>query len=248
MRGRHYTPEEDRVIRILFTDYGDSETRMNHYSRRFPDSTRTYRAIRERNNVLVQTETWNQATGGNISGFVDDDGVVTIPPPPVVSSTINDNVFNSLVSPETASRFVDAIKGIKRGRPLEELEGQLEKFLEASKKRRLEIEEEERKRQEEEEAKLNDATKAGCIVCKDEECQHGVMMTKCGHTMCIGCTTNLLTQPLSYYGQRFHRCPACRTELDGVGAINPLDKGSTNGDVYKAFKALNEKEVTIVNN
>jgi hypothetical protein len=121
----------------------------------------------------------------------------------------------------------------------------MEKAMEFIKKRKFELIEEEKKRQEEEQSKLNDTTKVGCVICHDEECEYGIMMTKCGHTMCTGCTTNLLTQPLTYYGQRFHRCPVCRTELSGVGAIQPIKQGATSGDVYKLMLDKKEKTISI---
>lgn len=96
----------------------------------------------------------------------------------------------------------------------------------------------------EEKKKMEDPTPAGCCVCMDDICKESVMVTKCGHVMCAGCTVKLLLKPMTFYGQRLHRCPMCRSELGSVKEHNSeeyiynLPVGSTLGDVYKFLKAV----------
>lgn len=202
---------------------------------------RTYRNIRERYRVLVerQQERRNQQSART----------------PAPTPTSRPPSSSSSSSPPEHDPIGARVRGIKRRidniseDALDSVAEHLNELQEALAKRRRVLEEEaERKRKEEEEKERKEREKEAntdkcvCTLCLDE-CDTGVMATKCGHTMCVQCTTNLLTQPLSYYGQQYHKCPACRTDLDGVSAIIALPGGTTEGQVYKAVKESNAKRV-----
>lgn len=143
-----------------------------------------------------------------------------------IEESANDAALDSI-----KYRVDDLVEQIaKRRRTIAEEEERRRKEEEEAEKRR---QEEEARKQKEHEDKLNDTTKLDCMICLEEDCENCVMLTSCGHSMCVQCTTTLLTQPLTFYGARYHKCPYCRTELAGAKSITALPAGSTKGDAYK---------------
>lgn len=253
-RGRVYRPEEDRTIIRAFSQFTRERQRMNHFRESFPNTDRTYSSLLNRFRVLGRRRTtdpmWDSDIDTDVSDDDDDDNDdeedededesafranIATAAAAASSSSSNDG------TPERPTRFDITKRYIDRTSDdgyLDKIEKETEGLLNHIKKRRKTLRDEADRRKREEEVKLNDTTPADCLICQDNECAHGVMVTKCGHTMCIQCATDLLTQPLSFYGQRYHKCPACRTDLGGVGALQPLPAGATKGQAYKLTKNI----------
>ena len=208
---------------------------MACYQRQMPNSNRTYRNIRERFNELTRRDR-QRSIRSSISSSSS-----SAPTESDEDTDTDDEVFPVVTTATTGPRSAIQVFSLKRridqveGDRLDRMEADLKELTEAITKRRKTIEEEAERKRKEEELKVNDDRKCSCCVCH-LDIDGTVMSTICGHTMCLECSTNLLTMPLSYYGQRHHSCPACRAELNGTGTLFPLPEGTTMGGVYVAAK------------
>lgn len=82
-----------------------------------------------------------------------------------------------------------------------------------------------------------------CPCCMDEE--WGNTFTRCGHPLCVGCYTNLMTIP-NIYGQRQDNCPMCRTIMTEppVRALTDEEKLADYERMKRAFEDFERQQNT----
>lgn len=100
------------------------------------------------------------------------------------------------------------------------------------KKLEEQVEKERRRIKAEVKRNLADTSLPSCGICLDTGITQ-CAVTKCGHVFCTQCMINLLCHPLPSTSQRNHKCPLCRTELSGTGAITCMAVGATNSDIFR---------------
>lgn len=206
-----YTEEEDRAIMKAFNRSTDAITRRSLYWNMFPQGRdRPFKDVRARYAYLFR-----EICQGSRTFTSDSD-----------SDSVTDSEDEGEVEYRGGDPCLSALK--RKAETLDEnelinLEKELNNTLESVAKRRKFL------------ANCNDMTLPECSICMNMCDGNNIMVTKCKHTMCTQCTVNLLTQPLSYYGQTHHKCPICRTTLDGVNSIISMPGNATNGDIFKHF-------------